>query len=371
MHEDLLKRIASAPGVPGFETEVQTIIAKELSECCDEVLADHMGNVIGIKRATIKPDDGKRPLRLMLAAHCDEPAMMLKHINGKGFIHFIHCGGVSPTIMQSQRVLIHGKETIRGVIAPNFKKDGDKAELDDLLIDTGMPREWVEQRVSPGDPITVDADVSILNGKMWVGRNFDNRIGSYTMVEAMRQVGDTPVDVYAVSTVQEEVGLRGARASAFGVAPDIGIAIDGSMARYAYGSDSGNLCEPGEGTGIYIRDNLTIGHPKLVRYMFELCEKRRIAHQGNIGGGTDAAAMQQSRAGVIATTIGAPVRYMHATTQLCHADDMDATVALLVGMMETANQFFDTLLDPANCFGGYAKPRDITDDGLPDQTMQR
>jgi len=370
MNEELLQRIGNAPGVPGFESEVQTIIAKELADCCDEVRADHMGNVIGIKRATSKPDNGQRPVRLMLAAHCDEPAMMLKHITDKGFIHLITCGGVSPVIMQSQRVVIHGKEKVRGVIAPSFKKDGASTPIDDLLIDTGMPKDWLEERVSPGDPITVDEDTSRLNGKVWVGRNFDNRIGSYTMTQAMRELGDTPVDVYAVSSVQEEVGLRGARAAAFGVAPDIGIAIDGSMARQAYGSDKGNLCEPGQGTGIYIRDNLTIGHPKLVKHMFEVCKQRGIAHQGNIGGGTDAAAMQQSRAGVIATTIGAPVRYMHATGQLCHADDMDATVALLVAMCETGLAFYDSLMDPASCFGGYAKPRGL-DDGLDGQGIQR
>jgi endoglucanase len=141
------------------------------------------------------------------------------------------------------------------------------------------------------------------------------------------------------------VGLRGARAAAFGVAPDIGIAIDGSMARGAYGKKSGNLCDPGKGTGIYVRDKLTIGHPPLVRYLCDMCEQHNIPYQRNIGGGTDAAAIQQSRAGVIATTVGAPVRYMHSTVQLCHADDMDATVDLLVKFAETAHEFYDSLVE--------------------------
>jgi putative aminopeptidase FrvX len=175
---------------------------------------------------------------------------------------------------------------------------------------------------------------------MWVGRNFDNRIGSYSLLEAMQTLGDTAVDVYAVSSVQEEVGLRGARPAAFGCAPDIGIAIDGSMARGANVEDFRNLCEPGEGTGIYMVDNLTIGHPGLVRYLFDMCEANKIPYQRNIGGGTDAQAIQQSRAGVITTTVGAPVRYMHSTVQLCHADDMDATVAMLVKFLETAHDFY-------------------------------
>ncbi len=344
MDSKLLTRIAGTPGVPGFEDPVQKIIADELSTCCDEVRHDHLGNVIGIKRARPTGTNGKRPVRLMLAAHADEIGLMVKHIDDRGFIRFIQLGGVHAPVAQSQRVIIHGKEALRGVIVPIIGADNDDCpKLCDLLIDTGLPKEEVQRLVAPGDPVSFESDVSQLNGKMWVGRNFDNRIGSYCLVDAMRQVGDTSVDVYAVSSTQEEVGLRGARPAAFGVAPDIGIAIDGSMARGAYVADHENLCEPGSGTGIYMIDKLTIGHPKLVRYMFDLCEQREIPYQRNIGGGTDAAAIQQSRGGVIATTIGAPVRYMHSTVQLCHADDMDATVALLVAVMKTADKFYSQL----------------------------
>jgi tetrahedral aminopeptidase len=223
-------------------------------------------------------------------------------------------------------------------------KGGDTPpKLEDLLIDTGLSKDELAKRIRPGDAITFEDDISILNDKMWVGRNFDNRIGTYCMLEAMRQVGPTQVDVYACSTVQEEVGLRGARPAAFACEPDIGIAIDGSMARMAYTDEKDNLCEPGKGTGIYVIDKLTIGHPGLVQYMCDLCETHKIPYQRNIGGGTDAAAIQQSRGSVIATTIGAPVRYMHSTVQLCHADDMDATVALLVKFMENAHKFLAAL----------------------------
>lgn len=348
MNSELLTRIGNTPGVPGHEDAIQAVIAEELATCCDEVRRDHLGNVIGIKRATIDTTPGERPVRLMFAAHADEIGLMLKHINDRGFIHFIQLGGINPQVAESQRVLIHGKQTVRGAIVPQQGGNDKKATLDELLIDTGLPKSELEKLVSPGDIITFEGDTSVLNGKMWVGRNFDNRIGSYCLVEAMRQVKDTAVDVYAVSTTQEEVGLRGARPAAFGVAPDIGIAIDGSMSRGVHTPDHANLCEPGQGTGIYMVDKLTIGHPRLVRYMFDLCEKRGIAYQRNIGGGTDAAAIQQSRAGVIATTIGAAVRYMHSTVQLCHADDMDATVDLMVAVMETAHEFFGELISQAD-----------------------
>jgi putative aminopeptidase FrvX len=229
---------------------------------------------------------------------------------------------------------------VRGVVVPKpAEKDGKPAALDDLLIDTGLSRKELLQRIDVGDIVTFDEDVSLLNGKMWVGRNFDDRIGTYCLLEAMRQVGETRVDVYAVSSVQEEVGLRGMRPAAFGIEPDIGIALDGSMTRGAYVKDSQNLCELGEGTGIYLVDNLTIGHRGLLRFLYDLCKKHKIPYQKNIGGGTDASAIQQSRAGVISTTVGAPVRYMHSTVQLCHADDMDATVKLLTTFMEHAHEF--------------------------------
>ncbi len=344
MNRQLLLQVCNAPGTSGFENAAQEVAAETLAGCCDEVRRDALGNVIGFRKAGARARRGKTPLRVMLAAHADEVGMMVKHINAKGLLHFIPLGGLSPAVAQSQRVIIHGREPVRGAIVPKINgEDVKPPALGDLLIDTGLPKEEIEKLVQPGDSITFENDVSLLNGKMWVGRNFDDRIGLYCLLEAMRTVGRTAADVYAVSTVQEEVGLRGARPAAFGVAPDIGIAIDGSMARGAYVDDHQNLCEPGRGTGIYVIDNLTIGHPGLVRYLCEMCEKHGIPYQRNIGGGTDASAIQQSRAGVIATTVGAPVRYMHSTVQLCHADDMDATVALLVKFMETAHEFMAKL----------------------------
>jgi tetrahedral aminopeptidase len=346
MNRKLLEKICNAPGVPGFEDAPQAIATDVLKSCCDEVTRDHMGNVIGFKKATKAPAKGKRPIRVMLAAHSDEVGMMVKHINAKGYIHFIQMGGLSSNVAESQRVNIHGKKIVRGVVVPKGSgADGKAPPLCDLRIDTGLSQKQLEKLVSPGDPVTFENDVSLLNGKMWVGRNFDDRVGSYTLLEAMRTLGDTHVDVYGVSTVQEEVGLRGAGPAAFGCEPDIGIAIDGSMARGAYGEEHQNLCDPGNGTGIYMIDKLTIGHPRLVRYLFDLCEEHKIPYQRNIGGGTDAKAIQQSRAGVIATTVGAPVRYMHSTVQLCHADDMDATVAMLVKFLESAHEFYDGLSD--------------------------
>lgn len=340
MRTDLLERICNAPGIPGFEDDVQGIVIEELKASCDEVKRDHIGNVIGIKKAT-RTQEGKEPIKMMIDAHCDEVGMLVTDVTSQGFLKFRMMGGLSSNIAQSQRVLIHADPVVRGVVIPKDGGDGKLAPLTDLEIDTGMSKEEVEEKIPMGSPVTFENEASCLNGKVWVGRNFDNRIGTYCLLEAMRQVGDCGVDVYAVSSAQEEVGLRGARAAAGKLQPDMAIAIDHPISSRERKSKS--LPVVGEGTGIYMVDKLTVNHPKWVKHLFRLCEENEIAHQLNIGGGTNAAAIQQSPGSAIVTTIGAPVCYPHSTVQISHLDDMDATVALLVKAMESAEGFYRSL----------------------------
>ena len=299
-----------------------------------------MGNVIALRKATQPPADGKRPLRAVLAAHVDEVGMMVKHMDDNGFIRFQPMGGLNPQVVVSQRVVIHGRKPVGGVVVPDSRPDSkDKVTpLNEAFIDTGLPKDTLCKLVDVGDIITFAPGVELLNEKVYVGRNFDDRIGTYCLLEAMRRVGTTAVDAYAVSSVQEEVGVRGMRTAAYAIEPDIGLAIDGSLTWGPYAKEHQKNCALGKGTGIYIMDGLTIGHRRLVRFLFDLCERFEIPFQKNIGGGTDASAIQQSRAGALSTTVGAPVRYMHSTVQLCHADDIEATVALLAAFLEHAHE---------------------------------
>ena len=340
MDQQLLERVCNTPGVPGYEDAAQDVVTEVLAASCDEVRRDRLGNVIGLKRATQIPDGADRAPRVMLSAHIDEIGMMVKHISDKGFIRFQPVGGLNAQVLVSQRVVIHGRERVGGVIAPDTRRDmKDKVTpLEDLLIDTGLSTEDLRERVEVGDIITFAPEVELLNEKIYVGRNFDDRIGTYCLLEAMNRLGPTSVDAYAVSSVQEEVGVRGAQVATYAIEPDIGIAIDGSVCWGAYLPEHQNLCTIGEGTGIYIMDRLTIGAPRLVRFLFDLCERTGIRFQKNIGGGTDASAIQKAKAGALATTIGAPVRYMHSTVQLCHADDIEATVELLKTFLEHAHE---------------------------------
>lgn len=341
----LFERVCNTPGVSGYEDEAQAVVSDVLGSCCDQVRRDRMGNVIGLKKATRGKRKGRRSRRVVLAAHTDEIGMMVKHIDDRGFIGFHPLGGLISQVLVSQRVLIHGKKPVHGVIVPNMKDIRDKVTpLPDLRIDTGMPREVLADRIEVGDIVTFDSPVARFNGKVYVGRNFDDRVGVYCMLEAMRRVGSLAVDAYAVGTVQEEVGVRGMRPAAYAIEPDIALAVDGSLCHGPYGDEKQNLCALGQGTGIYLVDGLTIGPRRLVRFLFELCERQEIPCQKNIGGGTDASALQKSRSGALATTVGAPVRYMHSTVQVCHGDDMEATIQLLATFLEHAHEL---VLDPS------------------------
>jgi len=335
MNQKLLKLVCNTPGIPGFEDPIQEIVEETLQPACDEVRRDRMGNVIGLKKAT-KPPAGERPLRVVLAAHADEIGMMVKHIDGDGFIRFEPVGGLNAQAIVSQRVIVHGRKPVNGVIVPT---KGDKPPaMTDMLIDVGLPKDKVSKLVEVGDVITFAQELVRLNTKVYMGRNFDDRLGTYSLLEAMSHVGDTVVDVYAVSTVQEEKGVRGMPVAAFAIEPDMGLAIDGSVTWGAHIPKHQNICALGEGTGIYLMDGLTIADRRLIRFLFDLCEKHKIPCQRNIGGGTDASAIQRTRAGALATTVGAPTRYMHSTVQLAHADDIDATVKLLIAFLENAHE---------------------------------
>ncbi len=316
---------------------MQQIVGRHLASSCDEVSNDRLGNVVGLRRAVGGRDGAPR---LVLAAHADEIGFMVRHIDDRGYLRVALVGGIHAHTSTSQRVIVHGREVVKGVIVPVHPVHGNPEALvpDDLYIDLGLPVERVRELVEVGDPISYAQEFEQLNDKVVLGRNFDDRIGTYCLVQAMREVGETQVDVYAASTVQEELGVRGAEVVGNVTSPDIAVAIDGSLPRGPYVDEHVWTTEFGAGTGIYVMDRLTMGSPKLVAFLVELCRRRDISCQRNVGGGTDASALQRSGSGALATTIGAPVRYMHSTVQLCHLDDIDATVALLVALMESAHE---------------------------------
>lgn len=340
---ELLRILSDTPGVSGFEERVQQIVAAELEPVCDEVWTDRIGNVIGLKRATCTAE-GATPLKVMIAAHADEIGFMVKHIDKEGFVRFMPIGGYDPRTLIAQRVIIHGKEDVKGVIAPqpNWILRGDDRntvlQINDLVIDAGLSRDEMTDIITIGDVISLAQPFDELNDQVVLGRNFDDRVGVYVMLEAMKRVRDCQVDVYAVSTVQEEVGLRGVPTAAYAIEPDVGIALDGSLASdVPYAKEEDRHCVMGGGTGIYVMDSRTISDRTLVRFLVQLAEENEIPHQINLGGGTDASIIQRHKTGARVCTIGAPTRYMHSTAQMCSKADIESTIALLVAFIENAH----------------------------------
>jgi endoglucanase len=335
---ELLRAVSNTPGLSGFEDEVQKVALASLRESCEQAWRDRLGNVIGLRSAADPLLEDGRPRRVVLAAHADEIGMLVKHVDERGYIRFHPVGGLHAPSLIAQPVVIHGREPVRGAVVPNTFEPRRIPELADLLIDVARPREEIVRLIEVGDPITLAHEVTRLNDDVYMGRNFDDRIGTYCLLEAMRRVGDTRVDVYAVSTVQEEVGVRGMPVAAYALEPDIGIALDGSLTQHAYATPHQWTCELGGGAGVYVIDNLTIGDRRLVAFLLGLGAEHGIPVQKDIGGGTDASALQRVRHGALATTIGAPVRYMHSTVQLCHDADVEATVRLLTTFLEHAHE---------------------------------
>ena len=340
MNLQLLSSLCNAPGISGFEDDIQAVVTEVLKGSCDEVRRDRLGNVIGLKKARASAAGSERVPRVVLAAHSDEIGMIVKHIGPEGFIHFAAVGGIQAAAITSQLVTIHGRKPVRGVIVPVVGTETTPPALEELQIDLGLPYKEVSELVEVGDPITFAQELVQINPNVYMARNFDDRLGTYCLLEAMKRVGPTQVDVYAVSTVQEELGVRGAPVAAFAIEPDIGIAIDGSLCRGAgaWTKPQERTCELGKGTGIYVMDRLTMGDRRLVKFLVDLCKEHKIAFQRNVGGGTDASAIQRNKTGALATTIGAPVRYMHSTVSLCHDDDVEATIALLTTFLEHAHE---------------------------------
>lgn len=345
---DLLRRLSNAPGISGFEDDVQAIVNESLSASCDETWRDRLGNVIGVKRAVNTVSKGERTPRVVLAAHADEIGMLVKHISPEGFIRFAPVGGLRAAAITSQLVTIHGRKSVNGVIVPPSAPPTGTTEerpitLEGLMIDVGLPRDRVCELVEVGDPITFAQEFVQLNSDVYMGRNFDDRIGTYCLIETMNRMRSAHVDVYGVSTVQEELGVRGMPVAAYAIDADIGIALDGSLCQGAgsWADPYERTCVMGNGTGIYVMDRLTMGDKRLVGFLIDLCKKNNIPHQRNVGGGTDASALQRNKVGALATTVGAPVRYMHSTVQLCHDSDIEATISLLTTFLEHAHELLD------------------------------
>ncbi|MBR9922004.1 MAG: M42 family metallopeptidase [Bacteroidetes bacterium] len=330
---ELLKTISEIPGAPGFEQNVREFVMREAAPFADEISTDAMGNVIALKK-------GKSGKRVMVAAHMDEIGFIVTHVDDDGFIRFHTLGGFDPKTLTSQRVIVHGKEDIIGVMGSkpiHLMKPEERTKaphIQDYFIDTGLPKAEVEKLVSIGDPITRDREL-IEMGECVNGKSLDNRVSVFILLEVLRELHGTemPYDLYAVFTVQEEVGLRGALKSGHLIDPDFGFGLDVTIAFDVPGAQPHEMVTRlGKGAAIKIMDGTSISDYRMVRYMKEVAGKHEIPFQLEVlpAGGTDTAGVQRSgKQGAIAGAVSIPLRHIHQVIEMAHKSDIRACIDLL------------------------------------------
>jgi putative aminopeptidase FrvX len=337
---DLLKRLCEAPGIPGREDTIRPIVVEALRPLVDEISVDILGNVIGVKRGNGGP-------KVMIAAHMDEIGFFVSHIDEQGFIRLHPVGGFDPRVLVAQRVLVHGFKggTFRGAVALAAKpihlldpSEIKPPKLEELFVDIGLSGDDVRANVEIGDMVTLDRTLEEV-GQTVMSKSLDDRVSVFTMIEALRAMGESSAEIYAVATTQEEVGLRGAKPAAYTVDPDISIALDITLAMDIPGSPPQQaVSRLGKGVALKIMDSSHISHPKLLKHFREIAEQHDIPHQFELlpRGGTDAGAMQLIRGGTPAITLSIPTRYVHTVNEMAMIDDIDATIKLLARYLEAA-----------------------------------
>lgn len=332
----LLKEICETAGVPGFEQRVREIVLREMKPLCDVLQVDNMGNVTALRK-------GKARKKVMIAAHMDEIGFMVTHIDENGFIRFHTLGGFDPKTLTAQRVIVHGKEDLIGVMGSKpihimTSEEKNKApQVQDFFIDLGMPVEEVEKLVQVGDPITRQREL-IEMGNCVNCKSIDNRVSVFILIETFRQMKEIPFDVYGVFTVQEEVGIRGAGVAAHQIEPDFGFGLDTTIAYDVPGSKPHErVTKLGGGAAIKIMDSSTICDVRMVDFMKKTADEAKIKWQPEIlqAGGTDTAGIQRmGKTGAIVGAISIPTRHIHQVIEMADKQDIDACIQLLSNCLQ-------------------------------------
>ncbi len=335
-----LKELVETPSPSGYEQPAQRVIRKQLEAVSDQLHTDVMGNQIALLKGQGGP-------KVMLAGHCDEIGFMVQYVDDQGFIFFGAIGGVDPHLSPGQRILIHtAKGEVNGVIGKKAihliePKDRDTViKLKDQFIDIGCSsRAETEKLVQIGDPVTFAVGVQRLQGDRVTSRAFDDKMGSFIVTEVLKKVaeqGGAVADLFAVSTVQEEVGLRGGTTSTYGVQPDVGIVVEVTHATdYPEVEQKGiGRVEVGKGPVIARGANI---NPALFDLIINTAQAENIPVQV-IGvpraTGTDANVMQLSRGGVATALLGIPLRYMHTPVEVLSLADLEHAIALLTAVVK-------------------------------------
>jgi len=339
-----LSDICEVYGVSGFEHQVAALIKAALCPFADQVRQDKLGNVAFYKRG--EREEGAGP-RILLAAHMDEIGLMITKIEEGGFLRFAPVGGIDPRAIVGQEVLIFGRKALPGVIGakPPHLTDADEREkgheMEDLFIDLVLSEQEVRRQVSAGDLAVIRRESLALAGNTFVAKALDDRAGVAVLLHCLQELSKLRhrSDVFAVVTVQEEVGVRGATVSAYGILPDIGIAVDVTHGEMP-GVPEHETAQLGKGPVICLGPNI---HPKLGAELQRLAKECLIPHQLEVSPGptaTDARAIQVTRDGIPAALISIPLRYMHTSVELVDLEDVRQAGRLLAHFIVAVDMAF-------------------------------
>jgi endoglucanase len=342
----LLTTLVNTPGPSGYEQPVQRLFREAAAEIADEVTTDVMGSVT----ATLNPGGGPR---IMLAAHGDEIGFQVRYISEDGMLYFGGIGGHDSVVAVGQRVYVHtASGPLLGVLgrrAVHLIENDERSKapkLDDLWIDIGAAdRKQAQQLVQIGDCVTYAQEMAPLQGELYTARSFDNKMGVYVVLQALRLLKGKPlqVSVSAVSNVQEEVGLRGARTTSYALDPVVGIATDVGHAMDFPGADKKKVGDIKLGGGPIITRGANI-NPKVFELLVSTAKELEIPVQIEAwpgGTGTDANMMQISRAGMATGLVSVPLRYMHTPSEVIHLGDIDNAARLMAGFCERVTPDID------------------------------
>lgn len=318
---ELLKKFSETYGASGREHQIARLIKEEISDYVDEVFTDTLGNLYAVRRGS--------GTKLMVAAHMDEIGVIVTFIEEKGFLRFSNIGGVSPYVLLGQKV-VFANGTV-GTVGMEKLEDIKKLSFEKMYLDIGAAnREEAAARIRIGDIATYYRELTV-EGSRAFGKAMDNRAGCAVLVSAIRELDKTDNEIYAVFTIQEEVGLRGSRTSSYRLNPDLGLAVDVTPA--------GDTPEPpaamdvylGRGPAIKVKDASVICHPRLKDLLLELAEQEGIPCQLEVlqAGGTDAGAIHLTREGIPSAVISVPCRYVHTPGEMVDLTDMENAARLL------------------------------------------
>ncbi len=341
MHDsvELLKELSEADGAPGFEEEVRTIFTRRLG-MHGELLNDRLGSVVCIKRGTTDTP------RVMLDCHLDEVAFMIQHILPSGFLKFVPLGGWWGHTLLSQRVsVLTGSRKIPGIIGstpPHFMTEDKRRKVldtSDMFIDIGASSKAEAESwgVRPGRcAVPYVPFTPMANGRYFLGKAFDNRVGCALCIEAVEMARNHPNTLCATGSVQEEVGLRGATTVSRLVEPDVAIVLEGPPADDTPGFRT-EECQGGLGRGVQIRayDPKWIGNPRFVDFALSTAEELGIPHQLAVrhSGATNAGTIHLQRHGIPTVVLGVPVRYIHSHGAVLDIDDYQAALTLTLALV--------------------------------------